>query len=792
MRRRMLSPRWRKVARDLRLHASRTVLVVLAIAMGLIGAGSVLDTWSLVRRVTRQEYLASNPASATLRLDAIDARLLERVRAMPDIRAAQARRTVIGSARTSSGWRSAMLFALDDFTAMRIGIIKSEDGTWPPDDGHVVLEHSSVEFAGLGIGDSIELRLPEEDARLLPVTGIARDVGLAPGWMENVVYGFVTPATLELLGAPTKLDELVIAVRGTLDRDEIRRVAIDVKRLAERGGHRVLSVDVPVPGRHVHAGQIDSLLYTQGAFGILALVLSCMLVVNLISAMLAGQVREIGVMKAIGADRRQIAAMYLALALVLGAMATLIAIPLAAVIGRAYADFTTRLLNFSTEGFEIPRGTIALQIVVGLVLPVAAAAIPVVRGCGISVGAALRDIGIVDRDNHGRGRLLGRVSGVGRPLLLSLRNAFRRRQRMALTLITLAAGGAVYLGAINLRAAIRGSVDLLFDTQRYDLLLRFARPWPADTLERAIAAVAGVARVEAWSAACASVSHEDGLTGNAFPVSAPPPESEMLSPGVQGGRWLRAGDENALVVNRRLVEDEPRLAPGATATLVIAGRPTTWTVVGVVETGPSPAAYAPRSSIASMVAGGNADRAVVRAELRGASSQLDLTQRLRAELNRGGFDVQSTQLMSDSRKVVEDHLLMVASFLGVMGQLMILVGGLGLASTMSLSVLERTREIGVLRAIGARHGSILTMVQVEGLVIALCSWLLALPLSVPMSVFLGEAFGRIMIRVPVILVPDVGGVMRWLVVVVAVSLVACLWPAYRAMRVPTAKALSYE
>jgi putative ABC transport system permease protein len=780
------------VARDLRVHASRTVLVVLAIAMGLIGAGSVLDTWSLVRQVTREEFLASNPASATLRLDAIDGRLLERVRAMPSIAAAQARRTVVASARTSNGWRSAILFALDDFTTMRIGVIKGEAGSWPPDDGAFVLEHSSAEFAGLGIGDSIELRLPDEEARLLPVTGVARDVGLAPGWMENVVYGFVTPSTLESLGTPSTLDELLIAVAGRLDRDEVRRVALQVKELVEASGHRVTSVDVPVPGRHVHAGQIDSLLYTQGAFGLLALLLSCMLVVNLISAMLAGQVREIGVMKAIGADQRQIAAMYLTLALVLGALATLIAIPVAAVIGRAYADFTARLLNFSTEGFEIPRATIALQIAVGLALPVAAAAIPVVRGCGISVGAALRDFGIVDRDNHGSGRLLGSVSGVSRPLLLSLRNAFRRRQRMTLTLLTLGAGGAVYLGAINLRAAIRGSVDLLFDTQRYDLVVRFARPWPAGTLERAIAAVPGVARAEAWSAARATVAREDGLTGNAFPVSAPPPGSEMLSPGVLQGRWLRAGDDDALVVNRRLVDDEPRLAPGATATLMIAGRPTIWKVVGVVETGPSPAAYAPRATIASMVSGGDVDRAVVRADVRGAASQLDLIQRLRAELNRGGLDVQVTQLMADNRKVVEDHLLMVASFLGIMGQLMIVVGGLGLASTMSLSVLERTREIGVLRAIGARHGSILTMVQVEGLVIALCSWLIALPLSIPMSVFLGEAFGRIMIRVPVILVPDAGGVLRWLLVVVAVSLVACLWPAYRAMRVPTATALSYE
>ena len=103
---------------------------------------------------------------------------------------------------------------------------------------------------------------------------------------------------------------------------------------------------------------------------------------------------------------------------------------------------------------------------------------------------------------------------------------------------------------------------------------------------------------------------------------------------------------------------------------------------------------------------------------------------------------------------------MVAGFLGNMSLLMIVVGGLGLASTMRLAVLERTREIGVLRAIGARHGSILAMIQTEGLVIAVLSWALAVPLSVPMSVALGIAFGRVMFNVPVRLLPEAGGVLQ--------------------------------
>ena len=123
---------------------------------------------------------------------------------------------------------------------------------------------------------------------------------------------------------------------------------------------------------------------------------------------------------------------------------------------------------------------------------------------------------------------------------------------------------------------------------------------------------------------------------------------------------------------------------------------------------------------------------------------------------------------------------------------MIVVGGLGLASTMSLAVLERTREIGVLRAIGARHRSILVLIQVEALAMAVTAWLLAIPLSLPASIIIGKVFGRIMLPVPITFVPDWAAVVQWFVVVVLVSIVASAWPAFRATRITTARALSYE
>jgi putative ABC transport system permease protein len=465
---------------------------------------------------------------------------------------------------------------------------------------------------------------------------------------------------------------------------------------------------------------------------------------------------------------------------------------LAAFIGREYATFTADLLNFSVAGLTIPRSAIALQIAVGGLLPVAAALIPVTRWCGISVSDALRDFGISARTPSPTGRMLSRVSGVTRPLLLSLRNAFRRRQRMVLTLLALATGGAVYLGALNLRASVIRSVDLLYEGQHYDMTLRFARSWQPESLEAAIGRVSGVARAESWGASRGAVMNRDNTLGNSFPIAAPPTGTRLFVPKVVRGRWLRAGDTNALVINTRLVDDDSSLAPGRQVSLVIAGKRTSWTIIGVVETGPSLSAFVDRDALAAHLNEGRVDRAVIADAGGDEMSRLALVQRLRSELSSRGLDVQSSQLVQAGRVVMEDHLLMVVSFLGIMSRLMIVVGGLGLAATMSLAVLERTREIGVMRAIGARHGSILTMVHVEALVIALASWVIALPLSVPMSVVLGKAFGRIMLPVPVSFVPEPTGVMQWLAVVIVVSIAASAWPAYRATRITTARALSYE
>jgi len=790
----LVRPRVQKVLRDLGQHWGRTAIVVAAIALGMIGAGSVLNTWSILDQALGEGYLATNPASATLAVPSLDSALVVQVEAMEEVAMAQAERHVGGRVKVGENWLPLRLFALADFPGHRVGLLVPEEGSWPPEDGALLIERSSLPFASIGPGTDAVVEIGRGTPRTLPVMGVVRDAGLAPGWMEHVVYGFVTPATLASLGISAELDRLEIVVAGNaLDEGHVRRVAFTVKDRLEEAGHRVLDVSVPVPGEHIHAGQMNSLLYVQGAFGLLAFLLSGFLVLNLMTAILAGQVREIGIMKAIGASKRQVAAIYLGLALVLGLLSMVIALPVAAAVGRTYAAFVGDLLNFDVSAYSPSASVFGLQLALGALLPGMAALVPVLRAAGMTVSRALRDYGIDETHSaHGRlDRLLSRVHGPSRPLLLSLRNTFRRRTRLTLTLLTLALGGAVLLGALNLRTAIRSTFQTMFAAQQYDVVVDFEESHATGAIERAVGAFPSVRAVEAWSSERAAVAYEDGTEGNAFPVLGLPSGSRLVDFPVTEGRWLEESDTSHLVVTRQFAELEPRVRVGAVVTLSMYGEASEWRIVGMINSwSPQPLAYAVRDHLSSATRSpGRAGRAVV--ALQAGADPAAALEGLVEALGAAGLDVRSGGLMQSQRAAAESHLLMVANFLVTMALLILVVGGLGLATTLNLSVLERTREIGVLRAIGARHRTIHGIVLAEALCVGLLSYLVALPLSVPMSTVVGNGFGRVMFKMPVVFAVSPGALAGWLVVVLLLSAAASVDAARRATSTTTAAALNY-
>jgi len=166
----------------------------------------------------------------------------------------------------------------------------------------------------------------------------------------------------------------------------------------------------------------------------------------------------------------------------------------------------------------------------------------------------------------------------------------------------------------------------------------------------------------------------------------------------------------------------------------------------------------------------------------------DLDQRL----GQAGIRVAGSRGTAESRIPFDQHLLMIYVFLVVVSGIILAVGALGLATSMSLNIMERRREIGVLRAIGAKPSTLWLMIVTESAFIAVVSWAIAALVAWPVSKFVGDQFVGSIFHGPMDFRFPLSGLLIWLVVSVHCAGVASFLPARSAGRVTVREALTYE
>lgn len=798
----MISVRWRKVLRDMWLSKSRTLLVVLAIAIGIFGVGSVLTGYAILTHEIDANFLATNPASAILYTDNADKKLAEYVEKQNGVADAQARRVVMARIKVGQDdWRRLLLFVIDDFNDLRVSTFTLERGEWPPADREILIERSALPLINKQIGDIVVIQTQnngqDHDLRL---SGIVHDPAQSPGWVDNVAYGYITLNTLEWLGETHTLNELNIVAENTKD---VSNIALQVKDDLEDRGYNVSLVEIPNAGKHPQAGQMDSLLFLLEAFGILALILSSVLVASTISALLAQQIRQIGVMKVIGARTYQIAGLYFGTVLLLGIAGLVIGIPAGIWAGRGFAAFTAKVLNFNITSDFIPHWVYAVQIFVGLSVPLLAAVFPVYRGSRITVQQAISDYG-TGTGQFGTNRidtLISGIRGISRPLLLSLRNAFRQRSRMLLTIGILAVGGATFMSAINVGASWTNTIDIAMAARHDDIEVKFSQPYPTAYVEKTVRAVPGVSSVESWvqTVAIRKQSDDTDDTTISFTLNGVPPQTDMISFPIIEGRWLRLDDTNALVINHELLEAEG-IKVGDRIMFKTGNKEMEWTVVGVVrELGArkrgqniAASAYVNLDYLARITDMEDKTTNIrIKTDQHSDAALRTVTEQLEEQFDDARLNRISVSPSTERLQVLKDHLVVIQMFLLAMAALVAAVGGLALASTMGINVMERAREFGIMRAIGASSDDVLQIVVVEGIVISVLSWLAAIVISRPLSVIIGNFAGHIFIHTDLEHVFPPIAVALWLILVIFIGTFASAYPAWRETRLPVQQVLAY-
>jgi putative ABC transport system permease protein len=647
------------------------------------------------------------------------------------------------------------------------------------------------------------VELGDGKLRDVNIAGTVFDVTAPPVQFANFGTAFITQETLEWLGYPKTYSQLrIVASDFKTDREHIQRLVDRVKERIEDSGRTYFGANIAQqPGRHYADEQIQSMLVILNVLGALALFLSGFLVTNSIAALMAQHTRQIGIMKTIGARGGQVGAQYLIMVFVLGLCSIGIALPLGTLGAQFLAGFVGRLLNFDILTRGTPNEVLLTEIAVGLIVPLAAALAPIVGGMRMTIRDAIASTGIqaTARDGENAVSKSALLSIVPRPLLLSIRNTFRRKSRVALTLGTLILASAIFISVFSVRDSLLETLDQSLLYWNYDIEVTFKAPHGEDRVRRELMNAPGVIAVETWSNASARRVRPDKSEGRGAAIVAPSMPTELLQPVVLRGRWLTPDDTNAVVVNSEFLADESDLDIGKSVTMRFGERNRDMQIVGVVQSTLTGQVRNPRvlymtqSGLRNLLTlGRQVSAAQVVTAQQDAQSRRAVAREIEQLMRTINMPVDTTETMSERREQIQFQFDLLITFLLIMSGLLALVGGLGLAGAMSISVFERTREIGIMRAIGGGNRAIRLIVLSEGVFIGLLSWLFGGLLATPISYFLNQAVGEAFLRRPLAFVYSTNGLLIWLIAVCVIAAVSSLLPAIRASRLTVREVLAYE
>jgi putative ABC transport system permease protein len=799
-----MKTRYIKVIRDLTADYSKNIMLVVAIALGVFGIGAILGAYTVIKREMTANYLSTVPASATLELEkAISTGLLDSVRKIPGIQEAERHATVMARMKVGDKWFPLLLFVVDDFKEKRTNRPHPLSGETQPSRGCMLVERTALIVMNAKEGDDLLVKTPHGDPLKIKLSGTVHDPGLAPAWQEQAGYGYISIETLRALGETQGFDQLKILVSDQpYSRDHIMEKAQLVARQVEAAGYAVHEVQVPSPGKHPHQSQMNAVMSIFIVFSFMILVLGSILVATSMATLMVKQVRQIGVMKTIGANSVQIITMYALMMVLLCVLALVIAIPLSRLAAAGFYRQLATLLNLEINDDSIPYWVAMIQVASGLIIPLIAAALPVIRGSRISVKKALDNFGVVQKYGAATSWIMrfSQLNFFSETFRLAIRNVFRQRSRLVMTLGLLAAGGAMFMTALNVSEAWNTNLKRIYVQRLYDLEVHLNDFTPTDSIIKKIKALPGVRTAEAWSSLPTSVSKGNALNitstypdkGHAsFTMLALPVPTQLVDPTIVEGSWLRDPRARDVVLNQSA---RGSLKLGDEVSLALDGKASAWKVIGFVEdVGSHATAYVSLQTFSALT--NTTGRAgLLRISYRDRSKENATRKNLEIEklLEKENVAVSTTIPVWLLRNAIAAHMKVLVNSLLAMALLMALVGTIGLVSTMSMSVLERTREIGVMRAIGATPAKIRNLIVWEGLLIGTISIFVAFVLSMALSTYMGRMIGAMAFGTPLSLTISAFALITWIVTIFVVAYVAVLLPARRANRISTREALAYE
>ncbi len=790
---------FRKAYRDVTKRRVRSLLTLAGIIIGVAGVVAIVSTGENLARAQEVAYANASQADISYWTWNAPTTAERAVAALDNVSAAELRVDLFTRCRWQPAAGSVGQVARDvsmhgvaDFANMRVDQVLLKAGRFP-EEGELVAEQSALQAAPLRLGDTVTCRgSGGSPDRRLTLVGIVQTPNYPSASILDYLTFYAPASDVRLLLGATGANGLLIKVS---DFSRVSDTAREVGQLLDRRGISRGAPTIRDPQNYMGKRELDALLLLLFAFSVIGLLTSGFLVANTLAAIVGEQVGEIGTIKALGGTRSQVLLIYLFAAMLYGLVGTALGLVAGAILSWQLLAYIGSLLSLDT-GTEISLFGLGLGIAVGMGVTLAAGSLPSIGATYIPVKQALEAYGI--SSTYGQGaldRLIRRLVSLPPLAAMSLRNLGRRKARTLVTILVIGVAVGVLLAAQSVSYSVNRAIDDLFKTYRADAWVYFG-DYVSTAFEGRLRGLPFVKQAEIWSLQDVWVTFPTPRGDRAAQARlwGLPADTLLYQPRLTEGRWYRADEPDAVVISSDLAQSE-QLELGEVLQLDTGDKTRWFRIVGI--------AVDNSVFLGSQVAGKVFLREDIVAAMQhrtgygvffAVSFDVHDPAGVQARLDEVSDRFSGFQISSDSaaREVsgAKEQTRVLTIALAAMSLLVGLIGALGVLNTLTLNVLERRREIGVLRSLGASDANLVQTFVTEGLALGVGGWFVGIALGYP----LGAALLRIMESVlfQIDYAVNAQMILACLVLALVLSGAASLFPALAAARLRVSQVLRYE
>lgn len=797
---------WLKVWSDLWDNKIRTILAVLSIAAGVFAVGTTFGMSDQLMAGLDKAHQASTPAHLSIYLiDEIDKTMADRLKnvdGVEDIELANHLVTIQYKLQPDEEWRVGELIMRQDYEDQSYQLQSLQAGQWPKRKA-IGIERMSSRHFDLGLGETVYFKIGNR-AKERRISGIIHHPIVEPPEFGGNAVFFTDIKGIEQFDLPKGKYNQILARVTPYSPDLVREVASELKDRLSKEGIGLGATLYIDPQKHWGRPMVKGITKVLQILAIVSLGSSVVLVFNTVMAIVTQQTNQIGILKAIGGTQGRIIKIYLAIILVYGVLSLLVALPLGAWLAFEATQYMLYLFNIDYTQFQVSSRALTWQATAALAVPLLAGLWPVLSGTAITVREAIASYGL--GGNFGNNFLDVAIKNIGErlmsgPYAIALGNIFRRKGRLLLTQGVLILAGVMFLGVMSLSSSLRVTLDNIFARHHYDFVLGFDDEQRVDRVLRIAEQHPGIKSAEVWFGYGASLLkqgqrlREAGIGAELIGI---PNGSDSYRPDkIIAGRWLQPQDGPTIVIDKHTA-DVNGIDLGDVVTLDLGPlKDKQWQVIGIYKN-----VFKETGGIVEIYANLDAVFQATKKHNQGNHMRVQVTPAYASDIS---TTMNQLKKMYEAKKIkvvegitlpkirgdANSQFAIVLNMLLLLAVLMALVGGIGLMGALSISVVERTREIGVMRAIGAKTGTLLGMFLMEGILQGVLSWLVAVPVSFFLGRPLAATLGQTMFEGTLDYQYNFTAVFFWLAIILLISIIASVVPARRATQVSVRESLAY-